>query len=214
MLTQKGNASEKDKLKTHIVSHDLGDTLVQEMIARGDSLCVMIESVIMLNGGILPGMHRPTLMQKLMLIPGINWVVSSLAPSVSVFSYSISKVFGPNTKPTEEELKEYYALVMRNGGEAILTQNIKYMPERDAHHDRWVNALKRYATKSNGKFLLIDGPADPVSGRHLAQAVQEQVDGAKVVFLSDGIGHWPQVEAPEEVMKSIMAFHHEIHTFD
>jgi pimeloyl-ACP methyl ester carboxylesterase len=44
----------------------------------------------------------------------------------------------------------------------------------------------------------MDGPADPLSGRHLAEAVMEQGKGAKVVILSDGIGHWPQMEAPRE----------------
>lgn len=102
---------------------------------------------------------------------------------------------------------------MCNGGEALLKENIKYMTERQVFHDRWVDALKDYCRTSGGRFLLIDGPADPVSGLHLAKAVQEQVDGAKVVYLGDDIGHWPQVEAPEETLKTIMNFHEEIQTF-
>ena len=56
------NNDKDSKLKAHILSHDLGDTLVQEMLARrggDDEFCLDIQSIVMLNGGILPKLHRP-----------------------------------------------------------------------------------------------------------------------------------------------------------
>ena len=183
---------------------------MQELLARGDCFCVDIQSIVMLNGSILPKMHRPTIVQQAMLIPGLNILASYLANHISVFQVSISKVFGPNTKPTDQEIQEYFALVTCNGGDRLITKNITYITERQVFHDRWVDAVKAYATENH--FCLIDGPADPVSGRHLAEAVQAEITGAKVVFLNDNIGHWPQVEAPEETMKAFLEFHREIKT--
>lgn len=211
LLETNGFASKESKLAVHILAHDLGDTLVQELLAREETeTCVSVQSVVMLNGGVLPSMHRPTLVQRLMLTPYIGQILQHFI-SISVFKLSISKVFGPNTQPTDEEVQEFYALGMCNGGDKLLTENIKYMSERVLFHDRWVGALKRYAAERD--FLLVDGPVDPVSGRHLAEAVMEQVAGSKVVFLDDNIGHWPQLEAPKETMKAFYDFHTEIGTF-
>jgi pimeloyl-ACP methyl ester carboxylesterase len=201
------------KLNVHILAHDLGDTVVQEMLARkeNDQLCFSIQSVVMLNGGILPWCHRPTLMQRLLLVPCLNTVLAQLV-SISLFQTSISKVFGPDTKPTDLEVQEYYALVRCNGGDKLTTENIKYMQERQVYCNRWVDSIRQYARKS--PFLLIDGPADPVSGRHLAEAVRTEVEGARVVLLNDRIGHWPQVEAPEEMLEAFFDFHKDIKTFE
>lgn len=184
---------------------------MQEMLARRDGKALYsICSVVALNGGILPGMHKPTLMQHLMVTPIIRDILGSLI-NIQLVKTSISKVFGPDTKPTDEEIQEFYALITCNGGRALTTQNIQYMTERKQHKERWVSALQDFA--KTRPFLLVDGPADPVSGRHLALAVQDQVDGSKVVFLDDAIGHWPQLEAPLETAAAFIGFHDELGTF-
>ena len=97
LLLAKGYTAKDDKKKlhTHVFSHDLGDTLVQEMMARGDKLSFTILSVAMLNGGVLPKLHRPTIVQRALLTPGINSVVTLLAQNRFLFEWSISKVLDP-----------------------------------------------------------------------------------------------------------------------
>lgn len=41
---------------------------------------------------------------------------------------------------------------------------IKYIPQRLEHRDRWVGALQN----TEVPLVLINGPADPISGRHAA----------------------------------------------
>ena len=199
------------KLDVHVLSHDLGDTVVQEMLARQQLLCFSVSSVVMLNGGILPWCHRPTLIQRLLLVPCLNTILAQLV-TISLFQKSISKVFGPDTTPTDSEIQEYYALVRCNGGDKLTTENIKYMQERQVYCERWVDALRRYVAEKS-PFLLIDGPADPVSGRHLAEAVRTEIAGSRVELLGERIGHWPQVEAPSEMLDVFFEFHNEIKTF-
>jgi pimeloyl-ACP methyl ester carboxylesterase len=53
---------------------------------------------------------------------------------------------------------------------------------------------------------LINGSTDPVSGEHLAACYEALVPDPDVVRLP-GIGHYPQVEAPEAVLEAFLAFH-------
>lgn len=55
----------------HILAHDYGDTVAQELLARqiDGSSQLTINSVCFLNGGLFPETHRPILIQKLLLSP-------------------------------------------------------------------------------------------------------------------------------------------------
>jgi len=52
---------------------------------------------------------------------------------------------------------------------------------------------------------LIEGPADPNLGRHMAQRYLEVIPNPDVVMLDDRIGHWPQIEAPYAVLQNFLA---------
>ncbi|WP_369831921.1 alpha/beta fold hydrolase [Mycobacterium sp. E796] len=52
---------------------------------------------------------------------------------------------------------------------------------------------------------LIDGPVDPNSGAQMACRYAEVIPDADVVMLADDIGHWPQLEALEEVLRHFLA---------
>jgi pimeloyl-ACP methyl ester carboxylesterase len=148
-------------------------------------------------------------MQNLMVTPIIGTILANFV-TVNLFKKSISKVFGPDTKPSDEEVSELFCLTKCNGGFQLFTENIHYMTERKQHKERWEQALLEYASSSNNPFVLIDGPADPVSGRHLGEYAEQQ--GLKVVFLDAKVGHWPQLEAPDETMACFFAFHKDIGT--
>jgi len=76
------------------------------------------------------------------------------------------------------------------------------MEERKRNRARWVGAL----TRSPIPMRVIDGAADPVSGAHMVDRYRELVQGADAVLL-EGIGHYPQVEAPRAVLDAVDAFH-------
>lgn len=46
-----------------------------------------------------------------------------------------------------------------------LRRLIKYIPQRLEHRDRWVGALQN----TEVPLMLINGPADPISGVHAAE---------------------------------------------
>ena len=52
---------------------------------------------------------------------------------------------------------------------------------------------------------LIDGLADPISGAHMVARWKEVVGKGTLVELP-GIGHYPQIEAPQDVAAHVRAF--------
>ncbi len=185
----------------HILAHDYGDTVVQEMLSRQieGKAEANIKSICYLNGGLFPDLHQPRLIQTLLNSP-IGFLISPLI-NKKIFSRSFSKVFGPDTQPTKIELDEFYHLVDYNNGGRITHKLIGYMKDRKQHKARWENAT----VNPSIPVRLIDGALDPVSGRHLAEHYLQKVPNPDVIIL-DNIGHYPQTEAPKETLQYFLGF--------
>lgn len=191
----------------HILAHDYGDTVAQELLARqldreklasSDILTHgKILSTILLNGGLFPETHRPVLMQKLLISP-----LGSLL--IKLYSYKKFKQTFSNicAKPIAEiELTAYWKLLQYNNGTKVMPKLIRYMQERKQYRSRWVGVLE----KINIPLRLIDGIADPISGLHMVERYKQLIINPDVVEL-EGVGHYPQVEAPQQVLSAALAF--------
>jgi len=192
--------------RVHILAHDYGDTVAQELLARHadrrakNDPTLAIESCVFLNGGLFPETHRPRLIQKLLLTP--LGPILGLLMNRRGFARSFSAVLGPDTQPSASELEEFWSLIRREGGNRIMHRLIRYLPERQANRKRWVGALQR----TKVPLRVIDGPLDPVSGQHMVDRYRELVPNPDTVTLP-GIGHYPQVEDSAGVLKAFLAFH-------
>ncbi|HZP10999.1 MAG TPA: alpha/beta hydrolase [Nevskiaceae bacterium] len=189
----------------HVLAHDYGDTVAQELLARrverkADSRAPMLHSVCFLNGGLFPETHRPRLVQKLLASP-LGWLIAKRMSEAS-FRKSFSAVFGPNTQPSAKELDEFWQLIRHDNGSHNFHKLIGYMGERRKHRARWVGALQ----SSPIPLRVVDGLVDPVSGAHMVARYRELVPNPDVVELP-GIGHYPQVEAPDAVLRAFLEFH-------
>lgn len=186
---------------THLLAHDYGDTVAQELLARHlEQGPLRLESVCLLNGGLFPETHRATLTQKLLHSP-IGAVVARLM-NQSRFERNFSRVFGADSQPDKTELAQYWAQVSAGeGSQGIAHLLIRYIAERRQHRARWVGALER----SDIPVRVICGADDPVSGAHMAQRYRDLIPQPDVVLL-DGIGHYPQCEAPEAVWQAFASF--------
>jgi pimeloyl-ACP methyl ester carboxylesterase len=184
----------------HVLAHDYGDTVAQELLARDNARSEpRLLSVCLLNGGLFPETHRARRVQKLLEGP-LGPALSRLTTRTT-FARSLTAVFGPNTPPTEAELDAFWTLVSHEGGHHLAHELIHYMADRRKHRDRWVDALR----EARCLLAVIDGAADPVSGAHMVARYRELVGKGYVVEL-DGIGHYPQVEAPDAVLEHYVRF--------
>lgn len=185
----------------HVLAHDYGDTVAQELLARSNegSGALALRSVCFLNGGLFPETHRPRIVQSLLIGP-LGRLVARLVGR-RAFERSLSAVFGPRTQPSAEDLAGFWRLVEENDGRGVMHLLIRYMAERRARRERWVGALQ----KSRVPLRLVDGALDPVSGAHMAARYRELVPDPDVVLLPD-VGHYPQLEAPDAVLDAQHAF--------
>ena len=187
--------------QAHLLAHDLGDTVAQELLARqiDGSSRVRWLSCTFLNGGLFPESHQPLLIQHLLASP-VGPLVARLT-SEARFRTSLRRVFGPDTPPSDAFLDDAWMLLTRDGGRRMLPRLIRYMGERRRRRDRWVGAL----LQATIPLRLIDGALDPISGRHLAERYADQLPNADVVML-DHVGHYPHVEDPPAVLKAFLEF--------
>jgi pimeloyl-ACP methyl ester carboxylesterase len=184
----------------HVLAHDYGDTVAQELLARDlERTAPRLETVCFLNGGIFPETHRARRVQKLLEGP-LGPAISRLTTKAT-FSRSMASIFGPATQPSEDELDAFWTLASHDDGHLLAHELIHYMADRRRHRERWVGAL----TEARCPLAVIDGAADPVSGAHMVARWREVVGKGYVVLL-DGIGHYPQIEAPDDVLRSYFAF--------
>jgi len=191
--------------RVHLLAHDYGDTVAQELLARHEerraagSDGIQIRSVCFLNGGLFPETHRARPIQRVLAGP--------LGPllgrffSEKRFARSFAAVFGRMTQPSAEELREFSRLVRFNDGPRIAHKLIGYMAERRRNRERWVGAI----ATTRVPLRLVNGPEDPVSGRHMAERYEEIVPAPDVVLL-EGVGHYPQFEAPDRVVDAYLEF--------
>jgi pimeloyl-ACP methyl ester carboxylesterase len=188
-----------DVRSADVLAHDYGDSVAQELLARqlerSDGL--RLRSVCLLNGGLFPESHRARTSQKLMRSP-LGPLFARLATEQR-FSAGFAEVFGPHTKPSPAELHTVWQLNQHNQGLRVMPKIIRYLDERREQRERWVGALQR----SRVPLRFVNGPEDPVSGRHMAERYRALVPSPDVVLL-DGIGHYPQLEAPERVLAALL----------
>jgi len=185
--------------EAHVLAHDYGDTVAQELLAREREGRLPLASMVFLNGGLFPETHRPRRVQKLLAQPLLGPLLAR-AMSFSKFEATMLSISG-RVPPTREELTDLWTLIEQGEGRVALARLISYMEQRRRNRPRWVGAL----VESTVPRRLICGAVDPVSGRHLAERYREVVPDADVVLLED-VGHYPQLEAPDRVVDEYLSF--------
>lgn len=187
--------------KAHILAHDYGDTVAQELLARFNEGQLQFKktSLALLNGGLFPETHHPRFIQKALLSP----FGSMLTPFLNKNSLqrNFNSIFGKNTQPSDKEIEDFFQLIEYNSGKYVFHLLIRYMSERKTNRTRWVSALQ----DAQVPILLINGSADPISGAHMVKRYRELVSGKNIIAL-ENIGHYPQVEAPTEVLEAYLKF--------
>lgn len=183
--------------KTALVAHDYGVSVGQELLSRDPHRVVRMA---WLNGGLYPDLHRPVPIQR--LLHGPLGRVLKYGITEKSFRSSMRRVLG--VPVSDEDLQCMWEGVARRNGHLLAPQLLRYIDDRLANESRWTFALETYS----GPTLFLWGPADPISGAHVLDRLRRRIPTATVHELSGPppVGHYPQVEAPEEVGRVLGAF--------
>lgn len=187
--------------KAHLLVHDYGVSVAQELLAAFDergTVGFQILSCCFLNGGLFPELHRARLVQKLLNSP-IGSIFNRFLSKGSLRK-SFKEIYG-DKKATEAEIEQFFQLILHNDGKNIMHKLIGYINDRRANGERWKQAI----VEAKVPVKIINGPLDPVSGRHLAEYCQKLLPNPDITIL-EGVGHYPHDEAPKEVLNAYLSF--------
>lgn len=185
----------------HVLAHDYGDTVAQELLARQNQLTQpQWLSVCLLNGGLFPETHRAKLIQKLLASP-IGARIARMMKKRNLHK-NMADIFGPNTQPDEALIDGFWEVINFNNGRRTLHKLIDYMRQRRVNRERWVSALKQ----SNIPIGLINGSLDPISGKHMVERYKEVVGHPLMVISLSELGHYPQWESAQQTVSAYKQF--------
>ena len=181
-----------------VVSHDYGDTVHQILLhrQREGRLPFRITRGVFLNGGVLPGEHRPLPIQWAMANRTLGPVLSGILSRHAV-RRSFDRIFG-DQKIGEAEFAALWSGMDRAGGSEISWRLLRYMHERPRH----AGLLTRALTEADVPLSFVWGPDDPISGAHVLDALRPLLPDLDAESLP-GVGHYPQIEAPDAVTRHI-----------
>ena len=192
-------AKAKGITQAHVLAHDYGDSVAQELLARQaeGKLGFRITSVAFLNGGLFPEAHHALPLQR--------WLAGPLGPLLARlsgfrnFAASLRRICAQRID--DIELREHWRLLRLKDGHLVLPALLGYLRERRAHRTRWVRALE--AATVPLRFIV--GLRDPISGVDMARRYREVLASADVVELPE-VGHYPQCEDAAAVRQALVEF--------
>jgi pimeloyl-ACP methyl ester carboxylesterase len=177
-----------------LVTHDLGDSVGGELLARDleGTLPFAVVQRIVTNGSIYMDLVQLTEGQQLLLAAAdepIDLAALGIDPEAG-FKAGLAGTFA--VPATEDELRAQWELASRAGGHRMLTRTIRYIEDRRAEERRFTAPIESHPSS----LAIVWGELDPVAVHPMALRLHAARPDATLTTLA-GVGHYPMVEAPE-----------------
>jgi pimeloyl-ACP methyl ester carboxylesterase len=179
-----------------VVAHDYSASIGQELLRRA---IPVVSSVVFLNGGIYPALHRPTDGQRALLGPQGDELAALI--NEEIWSTAVAETFGPLHPATAQDLADMWTAFSHHDGQLLAAALLHYVADRAVDGAEWTKAMETAGVPT----AFIWGPSDPVSGQHMIDEVLRRRPDANVSLLP-GVGHWPMIEDPDAVTSSLSDF--------
>jgi len=173
-----------------LVAHDYAVTLAQDFVGGSREAPFTLQGVVFLNGGLDPAQHRARPIQRFLATRAGAWLGPLVMGRRAVLG-ALGEVFVRREALDDDDV---WASITDGGGLAVMPRLLHYIAERRPRRDELIQALR----KPQVPIAFAWGMGDPVSGAHVIEALQPIPSTATLRAL-DGVGHYPQLEAPAEV---------------
>jgi pimeloyl-ACP methyl ester carboxylesterase len=178
--------------RARVVGHDMGLTVAVEMICRQEAgtLGFTMETLALCNGSHLVELaHITPLQHALMTDDGAAAFAQSF--DAERFAQGFRFLWADAARTPEVDIRAIAYWLALNGGLDIIGRIARYNLERTALADRWRSILSR----TDVPIRVVWGDRDPIAVLEIGQRLAEMSGGPLTVL--DGVGHYPQMEAPE-----------------
>lgn len=181
-----------------LLTHDMGDTVGGELLARqadGD-WDVEITRRVLTNGSIYIAMAQLTDGQLMLLsLPderGAN------GPGPELLAASLTATLSERHQATTD-MSAHAELVCHEGGDSLLPRTIRYIEERRANEERFTGAIETHPSP----LSVIWGPEDPIAVAAMTDRLLDARPDARRIWI-DGAGHYPQNEDPAAYLAAVL----------
>ena len=176
-----------------LLAHDMGTSVATELLARDVSgtLPFEIQRAVLTNGSVI--IERASLRPSQKILRGPFGPILARLTNEKGFLRGFAKLFSAAHPLSDDEAQAQWALLARDDGHRIMHLLCAYLNERVRFAPRWHGAVRDW-DKPLG-FLWATG--DPVATTNVLAGLRELRPAADVIELP-GIGHYPQIEVPDE----------------
>jgi len=186
-----------------LLSHDMGDTVGGELLARhaeGNWPVEIVQRVVT-NGSIYIEMAHLTEGQQLLLSLPDELIDPALAPGRDALIASLVATFseGTDRDAVADHVAAQVEMILHDDGNRVLARLIRYIEERRAAQDRFTGAIESHPSP----LAVVWGADDPIAVHDMAVRLTTARPDAPLVTL-DGVGHYPMVEAPERFAGAVL----------
>lgn len=195
-------AAEMDLAEVDLVTHDMGDSVGGELLARsldGD-LALAVRERVITNGSIYLGLAQLTDGQRMLEDLPDAQLPEGAGPDEAAMAQALGATMAPDHASDPEHLRAAAALVVRAGGGRLLPRLVRYLSERREHEERWTGAIERHPAP----LSIVWGDQDPIAVWAMAEQLAQRRPDGRLVRLA-GVGHYPMIEAPGPFAEAVLA---------
>jgi pimeloyl-ACP methyl ester carboxylesterase len=182
-----------------LLTHDIGDTVGGELLARQleGSWAVEVTDRVVTNGTLYMDLVQLSAGQRLLeSLPD-----ERLAPGVltrDAVVGGLEATWSPTAAVSATESAAAWELISAEEGERLLPRLARYIDERRRNESRFTPPVVRHPSP----LTIVWGTDDPIAVPAMADRLSAARPDARVVRL-DGVGHYPMVEAPGRFVAAV-----------
>ncbi|MDQ5893754.1 MAG: Alpha/beta hydrolase [Actinomycetota bacterium] len=194
----------------HFVAHDMGDSVMTEILARLNSnrpdwFEDGMQSVTFTNGSMVLGDAKLRLGQRALVSPA-GPLLARVTSSLKVFEKQVVSAQG-NGKLTEDQILDMYSASTTGAPPGLMAELINYLRERRRFEaPRWLPAVR----DCEAPVHICWGGDDAVAPVAIAKRLKAEVKPEAKLTILEGLGHFAQIQDPEAWFGGLAPFWEEI----
>jgi pimeloyl-ACP methyl ester carboxylesterase len=183
-----------------LLTHDLGDTVGGELLARQAEgrWPVEITRRVVTNGSIYIEMAHLSAGQQLLLSLPDARLPDTAGIDGASFRASLAATFSARSPVDEAGMAGEWELVSHDEGHLLLPRTIRYIEERRRNQARYTGAIESHPSR----LAIVWGTDDPIAVADMATKLHGVRPDAALTWL-EGIGHYPMLEAPRAFLGAV-----------
>jgi pimeloyl-ACP methyl ester carboxylesterase len=183
-----------------LLTHDLGDTVGGELLARQAEgrWPANVTRRVLTNGSIYIEMAHLSAGQQLLLSLPDARLPDTAGIDGAAMRASLAATFSAQSPVDEAVMAGEWELVSHDQGHLLLPRTIRYIEERRRNQARFTGAIESHPSP----LAVVWGTEDPIAVAAMATKLHGVRPDAALTWL-EGIGHYPMLEAPGAFLEAV-----------